>query len=286
MSYIRFSFDTKKLGLKEPCIRIYPLPCMHLGAPQCDVQFLREHIARISRDPNARWVYMGDGGECVTKYSKGDVYGQLMSPQLQLECLVDLLTPIKDKALFGIRGNHGHRVYKETGLSFDHSLCKALGIPYMGVGTFCNLIVNRSSYDLFFHHGIDSGISLRVKIQAAEAFMLHINADAVFTAHSHIAQELTPAAIEEADNYNCCVRTKLRQQYICGTAYDSRTGYAEDKGFPPLLPAYLAVAFDGRVIEGHASYSQSCQVWRSDGKHALRHEYLLKYLTDPERRTE
>lgn len=103
-------------SFKFPRLRLYPLVCMHVGAPQCDVKFLRQHIQRIKDDPDARWVYMGDGGECVTKLSKGDVYGQLLSPQLQLEALIDLLDPIKDKGLFGIRGNHGHRVYKETGL--------------------------------------------------------------------------------------------------------------------------------------------------------------------------
>lgn len=278
MSYVRFEFS-KKTGWEASAFRLYPLVCMHLGAPQCDVQFLREHIRRIAEDPIGRWVYMGDGGECVTKYSKGDVYGQLMSPQLQLEALMDFLAPIKSKALFGIRGNHGHRVYKETGLSFDHTLCSRLGIPYLGVGTFMHVVVNRSVYDTYFHHGTDSGISLRAKIAAAESFGRFVNADAIFTAHSHVAMKLTPAALQEADANGGKARTRMRQQYICGCAYDSRTGYAEDKGYPPLLPAYLSVEFDGRIIEGKAQHGQRHRVFESDGQHELRHEYVQKYLT-------
>lgn len=283
MSNLHFEFNTKQLDLKESVIRLYPLPCIHMGSPQCDAVFLKEHIKRIKNDPNGRWVYMGDGGECATTLSKGDIYGQLLSPQLQLDALVDIMEPIKGKGLFGIRGNHGHRVYKATGLSFDHNLCTALGIPYVGVGTFANLVVNRSSYDTYWHHGTDSGVSLRAKISAAENFARFINADAIFTAHSHVAMKLTPAALLEADNDQRVARTRMRQQYICGCAYDSRTGYAEDKGYPPLLPAYLCVEFNGRIIEGRGQKSQTHRIFESDGNHVLRHDYLQDYLFEDRR---
>ena len=262
---------------KLPRLRLYPLVCMHVGAPQCDVKFLSAHIARIKDDPDARWVYLGDGGECATKHSKGDVYGQLLSPQGQMEMLCDLLDPIKKKALLGFRGNHGRRVYKETGLSFDKNLMARLSIPYMGVGGFVRFVVGRVAYTAYFHHGTDSGTSLKTKIAAAESFAGHIAADAIFTAHSHVAEDLTPAALQYVDEAHndrgsFIVRTRLRHQYICGTAYDSRTGYAEDKGYSPLMPAYLAVEF------GHEARSQRCDKWRTTADYALRHDYLGKYV--------
>lgn len=272
-------------------LRLYPLVCMHIGAPQCDLKFLTKHIQRIKEDEDARWVYMGDGGECVTKHSKGDVYGQLIAPQAQLDMLVELLHPIRDKGLFGIRGNHGHRVYKETGLSFDHTLCsnKNLAIPYLGVAAFARFLVGRSHYSAYFHHGVDSGVSLRSKISAAEKFNDHIIADSIYTAHSHVAEDLTPAPyqqVESSGNGTFFVATRLRHQYICGTAYDSRTGYAEDKGYKPLLPAYLSVEYDGRIIEGYPQYSQNVQKYRSTADYKLEHwSYLKKYL-DPEWREE
>lgn len=277
-NYIHFEFNTKKLGLEDSLIRLYPMPCMHLGAAQCDMKFIEQHVRRIKDDPNGRWIYMGDGGECVTKNSKGGIYEQLLSPQLQVEALLDVFEPIRDKGLFGVRGNHGHRVYKETGLSFDHTLCSRLGIPYMGVAAFANMTVNRSSYDMYFHHGSDSGSSLRAKISAAEQFARFIDADAIFTAHSHVAMKLTPAALLGVDNIGQKTRTKMRAQYICGCAYDSRTGYAEDKGYSPLLPAYLSVEFDGRIINGRPIHSQRHEVYESDGQHELSHEYIQKYI--------
>ena len=272
--YIRFKLDTKTLSLKEPRITIYPIVCFHLGAQQCDYKFIQEHIRRIKADPGARVVYMGDGGECVTKNSKGDVFAQLCSPQRQQDLLRELLGPIKDKLLFGIRGNHGHRVYKETGLDFDKTLCIGLGIPYLGAAAFANLVVNRSSYDLYFHHGTDSGVSAQSKVNAAEKFATYVDADAIFTAHSHYAAELMPAPILSLDNGAMKVRTKMRKQYVCGSAYDSRTGYALEKGYKPLLPAQVGVTFDGRIIEGVAQKTQNYQRWESDGSYELKHDYI------------
>lgn len=277
MSYIRFVFDTKKLELEEPAIRLYPLACLHVGAKQSDYKFIREHINRIKKDPAARWIYMGDGGECVTLASKGDIHEQLLNPQLQMELLCDLLNPIKDKGLFGVRGNHGGRVYKVSGLSFDHNLCSRLGIPYMGSGTFANFLVNRSSYDGYFHHGIQSGISVRSKIAKAEEFGKFIDADMIVTAHSHVAVELHPSALLSCDNNAKREYTRLRHQYICGSGYDSRTGYAEDKGYPPLLPAMISIELGGKINQDPVK-SLTCVRYESDGKHELTHPYLEEYL--------
>lgn len=261
--YIRLHFENDLI--------IYPLVCMHVGAPQCDYQFLREHVQRIADDPHARWVYMGDGGECVTKHSKGSIYEQLLSPQAQLEVVTDLLRPIQGKGLFGIRGNHGHRVYKETGLSFDNSLCHWLGVPYLGVAAMAYMEVGDVNYSAYFHHGIESGISLRSKIASAENMAKFVNADAIFTAHSHVAMELTPAPLLEVDSRNKKLRTKLRHQYICGCAYDSRTGYAEEKGYPPLTPSYVSVRFSTvRHLQTYTRYA-------SDLSYTLDHSYVSKY---------
>lgn len=280
--YIHFEFNTHKLKWPQSVLRIYPLVCLHVGASQCDMTFIRAQIKRIQNDPCARWVYMGDGGECVTMMSKGDIWGQLIGPGGQMEILCDLFKPIADKGLFGIRGNHGNRIYKETGLQFDQQFMARVGVPYLGISAGCNIVVNRSSYDLFFHHGIDSGSPLATKIAKAEKFGTFINADAIFTAHSHIAQDLSPSALYEFDNSNQRITTKLRYQYICGTAYDSRSGYAEEKGYSPLLPAWLTVEFDGRIREGYPVREQRSTVVRSPGNYELTHDYLLPYLTAQE----
>lgn len=233
---------------KEKLVTLYPFVCWHVGAPQADYEFIHEMIARLKEDPHGKGIYLGDGGECVTKHSKGQIYEQTMSPQEQKQWLVNVMSPIKDKILFGIKGNHGNRTFKESGLSFDESLCSALGIPYLGTAVFWNLVVGRSSYDIYTNHGVDSGVNTGTKINKAKVFESLVNADAILTAHSHICAAIPPVRRAHLDNSKADtlpIRWRSTFGYICGCAYDSRTGYAEDKAYSPLLPAHIAVTFHG-----------------------------------------
>lgn len=231
---------------KEKKITLYPLVCWHVGAPQADYEFIHEMIARVKDDPYGKAIYLGDGGECVTKSSKGHIYEQTMSPQEQKQWLVDALQPIKDKFLFGVRGNHGNRTMKDSGLSFDESLCSALGIPYLNIAAYWNLVVGRSSYDIYTNHGVDSGVNTGVKINKAKVFEHLVDADAIITAHSHICAAIPPtrrAYLRNESAGGFPIKWRSTYGYIAGCAYDSRTGYAEEKAYSPLLPAHIAITF-------------------------------------------
>lgn len=233
----------------ESSLNLYPLVCWHRGAVQSDTKFIEGLVRRIQNDPNGYWVYLGDGGECVTKVSKGDVYSQTMSPGDQQNDVVRLLEPIRGKGLFGIKGNHGNRIFKETGLDWDETLCAKLGIPYCGTSAFWHLKLRAGSehpaiFSIFSHHGVDSGVGIGTKVTKGQAFDRTIVSDAILTAHSHIAVDLPPRYYATLTaRGNSPIRWNETREYICGSAYDSRTGYAEDKGYPPLLPSHLVVNF-------------------------------------------
>jgi len=261
MRHFRYETAEKKLTL-------YPFVCWHIGAPQADYEFINEMVQRLKDDPYGRGVYMGDGGECVTKTSKGQIYEQTMSPQEQLNWLKNKLQPVKEKLLFGIKGNHGWRTFKDSGLGFDEALCLALGIPYFGTATFMELTVGRSSYDVFIHHGLDSGVAIGTKINKAKKFEEIIIADAILSAHSHICAVIPPhhrAYLERHCGTEKHIKWRTTHGYICGCAYDSRTGYAEDKGYPPLLPGHIAITFHG--LRDHARL-QTHEMFHADANKA------------------
>ena len=236
----------------EPVLNLYPIVCWHIGAAQSDIGFIQGMIDRIASEPSARWIYMGDGGECVTKQSKGDVYSQKMSPMEQQNELVRLLEPVRGQGLFGIKGNHGSRIYKETGLDFDETLCAKLGIPYLNTAAFWHLKLHEGSnhpgiFSIYTHHGVDSGVTIASKATKAQAFDRTYIADAILTAHSHVALDLPPryyaTLADTRTTVGDPITWRATHEYICGCAYDSRTGYAEDKGYPPLLPAHIVIKF-------------------------------------------
>lgn len=254
--------------LDKPTVTLYPLVCWHLGAPQCDLDFIRQHIQRIREDPNGKWVYLGDGGECVLKDSKGDVYAQKLSPQEQLDAVVELLEPVRHKGLFGIAGNHDRRILKATGLDWTEALCMKLNIPYLGNAALVEIILTSKnkhtlSFHTFWHHGIDSSSLLGGKMNAAKKLELLVEADAIFSAHSHICAEAPPSYVAYISRNGIAYREV--SNYLCGCAYDSRVpGYAEEKGYPPILPAHLAVTFYIGRRGWQRIKARSCTIWRKE----------------------
>lgn len=248
---------------------VYPLVCMHVGAPQSNDEFIREHLERIETDLDGVAIYMGDAGECTLRGTKGDIWSQYLTPGEQLEYATELLAPLAESGqlLFGIQGNHGNRVYKETGISWDQQLCSNLGIPFLGTAAFVRLITGEVPYDLYFHHGSTSATTTGGKIGKAEKIANNVDADAVFTAHSHICVESQPQVRAYLPKRKAAIGWRMQHNYVCGSGYDSRTGYAEVKAYSPLTPAYLGVTFYGR--DNHRktadeSRKQSVQIWRAD----------------------
>jgi len=258
LKYLRVSEKSNELT-------IYPFVCWHVGAPQARYDFIDEMAQRLKDDPTGRWIYLGDGGECVTKSSKGMIYEQQMNPQEQFNWLVSKLYPIRAKGLFGVKGNHGYRTFKESGLGFDESLMMSLQLPYLGTAAFVRLLLGRASYHLYFHHGLDSSSNFGGKINKAKAFESWVDADAIFSAHSHICCEIPPrymAYLSDGGNGENDIKWKSTYEYICGCAYDSRTGYAEDKGYQPILPGHLSVKFLTKWKGNRVEKTQECRIYR------------------------
>lgn len=232
----------KKFQVGSTKLNIYPLVCWHIGAKQSSETFIDFVVKTIKSDPNARWIYMGDAGECVTKNSKGNIYEQLLSPGDQLRVAADLLAPIADKGLFGIRGNHGNRVDKEAGVGWDEMFCSRVGIPYMGVSALVSIGMKNKALTLYAHHGSASAISPGGKMSAAHKPEMLVDADIVLTAHTHACGEAWPQHHRAyLDRHAKGVRWKSSKMFVCGSAYDSRSGYAEEKMYPSLTPEHIVV---------------------------------------------
>lgn len=254
-----------KHEVSENKATIYPFVCWHLGAEQSDEKFIKEMIYTVKHDDSAKWIYLGDGGENAIAHSKGDVYSQTMSPQEQVNELHALLRPIREKGLFLLKGNHGNRTYKETGISPDEMLGLALQLPYLGTSAFMHLKVNRSLYSVFLHHGGDSGVSIASKVNAAKKPEATVNADAIITAHSHVLMELPPVYRVRLDaSRKEPVVWDTTYEYIAGSAYDSRSGYAEDKMYPPIIPSHLGLEFSGKIVEGTPQKKITSKLYRAE----------------------
>lgn len=241
MKYFRFQIDKSE-------VHLYPIVCWHLGAKQSCERLIKEVIYQIKHDPLAKWIYMGDMGEVITRSSKGNIYEQLINPGDQLRLGSELVKPIADKGLFGIRGNHGNRVDKESGVGWDELLCNRIGLPYFGVSALGSLALTKPNngrkqdVSLYVHHGSAGAIGPAGKMAAGHKPESLVDADIALTAHTHACGECWPArhiAYVQGNAKNVLWRTM--RSFVCGSAYDSRSGYAEEKQYPVILPEHIVV---------------------------------------------
>ena len=254
MKFLTFKFDS-------PEINIYPLTDWHVGARQCDVGFILNIVERIKNDPLAHWLYLGDGGEVVTPHSKGKMHEQLYDPGEQLTIVTNILKPIANKGLFGIRGNHGNRTDKDSAMEWDEILCKAVGIPYAGISALTTLRLqdahnHRTTTSLYAHHGVSVAVTPAGKIKAATKPVSFILADIILTGHSHGCGETWPPNLYATVKAGR-VQWLRSRVFACGSAYDGRTGYAEEKLYSPIAPSHLVLHLKQRRTNNALSVSIS-----------------------------
>jgi hypothetical protein len=237
-------FFTAKFN--TPSIRLFPLGDTHYGSPQCDVDLFKQVIEQIRRDPIAYWVGMADFIENAIIGSKSDVYTQTMNPSDQIDGVVELLEPIKDKGLFVISGNHEMRSHRLVGINPAEMIADKLGLEFMGFSCLALLEMRSRTprgFKCYFHHNTGGGGSKGSKVNRLSALRLIVpDADAVFGAHVH------DTARVPLSWYDCSYKNLIRREgcnYNIGSSLSWSGSYAEEKVYGPATPEFICVELVG-----------------------------------------
>lgn len=172
---------------REGCAEVIFIGDVHYGSPQCDqARFLKMLDYCFE---NSVYVFlMGDLLEVATRHSVGaGVYEQSSSAETQHEQMVEWLTPLAEKKLIlGTHsGNHGERVYKETGFNLDKALARELKVPYLGDACWSQFRVGEQTYTLYTLHGRTGSRFDGTALLALERISTSFFADMVCCGHVH-----------------------------------------------------------------------------------------------------
>jgi len=239
MKFIRHDSGQSKVDL-------YPIGDWHYGSPQCDLKFIKKVIDIIDKNPDALWVGMGDLIENAIVGSKSDVYLQSASPSQQIEDIVKILTPIKDKCLFLMPGNHEERTMRQVGLHPGQIIASDLRVKYIGYSAVLALYLpTKSNAKLravcYFHHNTGGGFTAGGKVNAASRLRLIVpTADATFSGHSHTTNR-SPVTWYEAGKRGLVRHTGY--DYIIGSTLTYKDSYAEEKAKRPSTLEQIMVSF-------------------------------------------
>jgi predicted MPP superfamily phosphohydrolase len=203
----------------------------HYGSPQFDkVRFLAQLQYCLT---NQLYIMlMGDLCEVATRHSVGaGVYEQECVAESQHEQMVAWLQPLADMHLIlgTHQGNHGERVYKETGVNIDKALARELHVPYLGDACWSQFRVGMETYSIYSLHGRSGSRFDGTALLALERISTSFFADLVCCGHSH---KCINSVVLMQRVINSQVKEHKKFLLICGSYLKYDGGYGQTVGLP------------------------------------------------------
>jgi len=184
----------------------YPIGDIHKGVVHCDEDLLEATINEMKRDRFALWLGMGDYGDLVVPSDFKRWDGRILAPWMkghedhigatQLDSVEEQLSPIWNKCIGLIEGNHDEWIRRYGHYNFMYELVKRANkkhvVPYGGNSCLIRLSFHRKNsnevHDFIIHarHGEGSartsGARALAVLRLSQTF---INAHIVLMGHLH-----------------------------------------------------------------------------------------------------
>ena len=213
-------------------INVFPIGDLHIGHVNSDVRYIENYINMIRQTDKEcnRVLLMGDLIDCGIKDSIGaSVYENRLTPQEQIDMLVDLLKPIADRIDGYVQGNHEYRIYKNTGIDICKTVSDILNIPYLrysGVVTYSTKRENRrKAYNINMFHG-KAGGGIENALRKCKEMANKVNADIYLMGHCH-HKAYTTRCFKQVDSRNGKIVDTLQYFVLTGHALDYDESYAD-----------------------------------------------------------
>ncbi len=232
----------KELSSELEYVNIYPLADLHIGSKHFKRKRLEQDLETIRNDRNGYIILNGDLINNALKNSVSDIYEETMNPESQIELLVELFTPLKDRIIGVCGGNHEVRTYKATGVSILKNFCYRLGLidVYTNVSNLTFLSFGKSrgrdnvkhNFVIYNSHGSGGG-----KLIGSKANRVHNlanivpNADLYIHSHTHAPITFKDSYVQaDSRNKGMSIQNRL---YVNTNAYEGFGGYGEVIGLAP-----------------------------------------------------
>lgn len=236
-------------------ITIYPISDVHIGSLEHNQNEWDKFMTKIASEPNSYVILAGDLMNNATRSSVSNVFDEVLRPREQKERLVKYLTPIKNKILCAVSGNHERRSMKDADndpmydvmckLDLEHLYRQNIAFMKIQLGTTKQAKGRQATtYTFAVTHGAGGGIFTGASVNRNERFGYTIdNLDCLIVGHTHKGTVSKPAKIV-IDPRNDVVTIKPFT-VVTSQSWLSYGGYAVQK---MLLPASNACSDGGQKI--------------------------------------
>lgn len=242
-------------------IRIYPIADVHLGAAEHLEREWSSFCANLLNDPNAYITLGGDLINNATKNSVSNVYEERLRPREQKQIMVEMLTPLRDRILCAVPGNHEWRSARDVDDEPTYDIMCKLDLEHLyrqniafvklqfgdnrkGQGT------KNPTYVLAITHGTGGGIFTGAAVNRAERFGYVLDGvDGLICGHTHKPFVTAPEKLKVNPQKNIVAR--LPFVVVNATSWTAYGGYAARKMFLPsgYRPQVLTLHGREKAIE-------------------------------------
>ena len=250
-------------------IVIYPISDVHLGSLEHNSAEWHKFIDKVKSEPNSYIILAGDLMNNATKSSVSNVFDETLRPREQKERLVCFLSPIKNKIICAVSGNHERRSGKDADndpmydimckLDLEHLYRQNIAFIKIQLGKR-NTEPNKgeAAYTFAVTHGTGGGIFTGASVNRNERFGYVIdNLDCLIVGHTHKGVVSKPSKIV-IDARNDKVTMKPFT-VVSTQSWLSYGGYAMQK---MLLPSSTSSCDNGqKILLSKNQKKNLCVVW-------------------------
>lgn len=233
-----FEIITHSFPDREDCM-IIPISDVHLGAAEHLAKEWEDFRNKVLAHPGVKLLLCGDLINNATRSSVSNVFEETMRPREQKRAMVEMLTPLRDRILCAVSGNHERRSGKDADDDITYDIMCKLDLEDLYRENIAFLRIQMGNkkgdgtknptYTLAVTHGAGAGMPLNRN----ERFGYAIDGlDCLVVGHSHKPMVSQPAKIK-IDPYNNKVSIKPFK-VVTATSWLGWGGYAAQK---MLLPS-------------------------------------------------
>ena len=224
--------------IKEKVAYIIPIGDLHIGdkAFSQNVKKIKGYIDWVKETPNARVVLGGDIFNVATRESATPPFDNRSD---EFEYGIELFSPIKDKIVAAVIGNHEARLQDYANIDLMAHFCFRLKIPYMGYSGVVAFRVGkykdrfRQYYPIYFHHGTGGGSTPGSKLnRAVKLNEIVEGCDVYCIFHSH-GLSASPRESFYPNPKTKTMNQRRKWYIVCGSYLDWVDSYAEQKMLVP-----------------------------------------------------
>lgn len=229
--------------------RIIPLGDIHLGTVHCCEDAVEKTVKDIQKSDNTYWIGMGDYMECITpsdfkRWDGAGIASWLHPDNIAYDeytRFCDLVSPIRNKCIGLIEGNHEEAIRKHNSDNMQKIICEKLNLTNLGYSCFIKFNFQRGKtvlkdYVGYFTHGSGCAVTAGAKLIRLQRTMDNFDADII--AHAHVHDIITYTKPYLTLNNSNQVKNRNKVAAMTGCYFRTYTqgevsSYGEVKGYPP-----------------------------------------------------